>query len=1158
MKTIRLAYALVLLVLATLVLVAQSDLGSINGFVKDPTGATVPNATVTVKNEATGTERKVTSNDSGYYTVTNIPAGFYTITVEAPGFKKFDTTNNKLDSNAVLAVDASLTVGAATESVEVTATATPLQSESAAVQKLVTRQQIDSLELNGRNPIFMAQLVPGARGGTLANLSFNFSQGPGQLNGARTPESLITYDGAPAVRTRSNGTSLGAADVDSTQEIQILTANYSPEYGRSSGGQIRIITKTGGQQFHGAAYEYLRNTDLNANTWARNTNPATGFTAPIHYNQYGFNLGGPLYIPGKLNTDKTKAFFYYGEEWVSYHWTETSASPGNPGLLAVPTALMRQGNFSELLSPNNIFYGKTAPITDPNTGAPFSGNIIPSSRLSKNGIGLLNAYPAPNLAVPIGGNGNWVAAKLHTQDQRKDQINADFNLTEKQRLSFRRSNFSYLEYQPLDGNSDRTPKFFNRPNQTNSVDYVWTISPTIVNEALATVSLDDVYIPVDQANFFNRATAGIDYPYVFPQGKLIPTRIPTVKINNFSDLNGGPYPSHSAGPIYDVSDSLTWIKGSHTFKFGFLYERSGENDNDEINVNACTTCTNNQNGQFQFNDSRPGGTGVAVANVALGLFDSYSEIGPRAYTIFRGSMSEAFAQDSWKVTQKLHIDYGVRYTVIVPYSALWRNMAVFAPELYDPAKAVKIDPKTGFVIPGSGDPYNGMVIPGSGFPDSAKGRFPEATSGQYNYLFRGVNSHYSDIQWNDWQPRLGVAYQMNDKTVVRAGAGRFFTRLGVSDSVFLGGNPPFQPTANVTNGNADNPGGTSANSLPLVVTTQSKAFKNPEAWNWNFTVERELPWKTVLSLAYVGRRGLHMQREADINQPTTAVVAANPGVNLNALRPYAGYNTIRETDNVASSRYNSFQLNWTRRFTNGFLFGFAYTLAKSSDDGSHQRDVIPDTYDAHNLWGPSTFDSRHIVVINYLYDLPFFKNQSGFAGKALGGWELSGVTQFQTGTPCGAAQNTDYAGVGQDANWNDCPSGQYWFVNGDPKIIGQFAAGGAKDPAQWFATKNPDGSSIFTAPPNGTFNTTQHVRDLIYMPGFYNWNMGLFKRFPINERYGLQFRAEAFNVWNHPNWGGSSGAGNNNVNMNPTSALFGKVTSKGSERNLQLSLRFYF
>lgn len=1148
------------------VIFAQSDLGSISGFVKDPTGATVPNARVVVRN-LSGVERAATTNESGYYILTNLPPGFYTILVEASGFKKHEAVNNKLDPSAALSVDAVLAVGAPTETVEVSAAAATVQSESASVQKLITREQIDSLELNGRNPIGLAALVPGARGTTLASLTFAFSQGPANFNGSRNPENLITFDGAPATRTRSNGTSLGAADVDSTQEVQILTASYAPEYGRSSGAQIRIITRSGTQQFHGAAYEYLRNTELNANTWTRNTNPVTASAAPIHYNQFGYNIGGPFYIPGKLNTDKSRFFWYWGQEWVRYHWTESGSSVGSAGLLTVPSMLMRQGNFSELLDPRNIYYGRTVVIKDPGTGAPFPGNIIPSSQLSPNGLGILKAWPEPNLATPIGGNGNWFAAALHTQDQRKDTLAADMNLTDKQRLQFRRMNYSYIEYQPLDGNTDRTPKFFYRPNQTNSLDYVWTVSPTKVNEVLLTASLDNVYIPVDTANFFDRTKAGLNYPYIFPEGKLVPNRIPTVNMSPFSGLSGGPYPSHSAGPIYGISDSFTWVRGSHTLKFGFLYERSGENDNDEINVQACPTCTNNQNGQFLFTDSRSGQptTGAAVANAALGLFDTYSEIGRRAYTIFRGNMWEGFAQDSWKATQKLHLDYGIRYTVIVPYSALWRNMAVFAPEFYDPSKAVRVDPKTGFVIPGSGDPYNGMVIPGSGFPSSAKGRFPEADSGQYDYLFRGVNSHYSDIQWGQFQPRAGIAYQLNEKTVVRAGAGRFFTRLGVSDSIFLGGNPPFQPNASVTFGSADNPGGSGANSVPLVVTTQSRTFKNPEAWNWNFTIERELPWKSVATIGYVGRRGLHLQREADINQPTTDVVAANPGVNINALRPYLGFGSIRQTDNVANSRYNSLQLTWNRRFSGGLLFGFSYTLGKSTDDGSNQRDVIPNTYNAHNLWGPSEFDARHIAVINYLYELPFFRGQSGVAGKVLGGWQISGVSQFQTGLPCGVAGSNDYAGVGQDANWGCGVNGQYWFVNGSPKILGQFAKGGAKDPAQWFAVKNPDGSPIFTAPPKGTFNTTQNVRNLIYNPGFQNWNLGLFKKFAISERIGLQFRAEAFNFVNHPNWaGGSGGVGTGSgVSFNPTSSTFGKVTTKGGgvgggERNLQLSLRLFF
>jgi hypothetical protein len=271
---------------------------------------------------------------------------------------------------------------------------------------------------------------------------------------------------------------------------------------------------------------------------------------------------------------------------------------------------------------------------------------------------------------------------------------------------------------------------------------------------------------------------------------------------------------------------------------------------------------------------------VAIANAALGLYDSYSEIGHRAYTIFRANMYESFAQDSWKFRQNLTINYGFRYTVIVPYHALWGNMIVFDPRFYDSSKAVSIDPATGLVqgtidpktglVAGTGaDTLNGMVIPGGGFPSSAKGRVPEADPSQFDFsrLFRGVSDHYSNIQWSDIQPRAGIAYQLGSKTVLRAGAGRFVTRLGVSDSVFLGGNPPFQPNASVANGSVDALGPSIGGNNVLVVTTQSKNFKNPEAWAWNFTIERETLWKSLLSIGYVARRGVHLQREADINQP---------------------------------------------------------------------------------------------------------------------------------------------------------------------------------------------------------------------------------------------------------------------------------------------------
>lgn len=1149
MRRVLLSFAALLLL--GVVAYAQSDLGSIQGFVKDPSGASIPNAKITARNSAGSVERQTVTNESGYYTITSIPSGLYTVSVEASGFKKFESSANKLDAAASLGLDAVLTVGQASEVVEVTASATVLQTESASVQKMIGRQQIDGLELAGRNPVFMANLVPGTRGGNLGNTGFGMSQGPSNINGARTQESIITIDGAPAVRTRSNGSAIGAADVDSTQEIQVLTSSYSAEYGRAAGGQIRLLSKTGTQQFHGALYEYLRNDALNANTWTRNHTIGPDFlqfqkVPPYHYNQFGYNVGGPFYIPGKFNTDKSKFFWYWGQEWVRYRFLDTNS-------LTVPTALMRQGDFSELLDPKNVYYGKVVQLVDPTTKQPIPGNIIPKNQLSKNGLGIMAAYPAPNLVNPINGNQNWYLGLRHPQDQRKDTLTADMNLSDNHRIQFRRMFYSFKEYQPLDGGTPYTPKFFDRPNQTNSMNYVWTVSPNKVNEVLATVSLDNVYIPVDTPNYLDRTKVGINYPYIFPDGKLIPTRIPTVNVQNFSGLNGGPYPSHSTGPIYTISDTFTWIKGNHTLKFGFAFERSGENDNDEINVSACPTCTNNQNGQFSFTDTRSGqpSSGAAMANIALGIFDTYSELGQRAYTIFRGNMYEAFAQDSWKVNSKLHVDYGVRYTVITPFNALWRNMIVFDPALYDPSKAVKVN-SNGTIVPNSGDRYNGMVIPGTGWPDSAKGRVPEATNPAFDYLFRGgkYNPGFSDTHYNQFQPRVGIAYQLTPKTVLRAGSGRFFTKLGVSDSVFLGGNPPFQPTANVSYGNVDNPGGTTANSLPLTVTTQSTAFKNPEAWQWNVSVERELPMKFIINAAYVGRRGLHMQRESNINQPTPETIAANPGINIDALRPYKGYNSIRETDNVANQKYNSFQLSMNRRFSQGFSFGFAYTLSKSMDNGSAQRDIIPNTYNDKGMWGQSDFDVRHVFIANYLYELPFFRDQSRLTGKVLGGWQISGVTQFQTGTTCGFGVGQDVAGVGQDGSFN-C-GGQLWNLASTPNITHDIALNGASDAKYWFQTTDSSGNLLVTRPATGTFNNTPGARNTLHQPGFQNWNMGLFKKFAIKEQMGFQFRAEAFNVFNHPNWGGAS--------FNPTNlSTFGKITGKsGDVRNMQLSLRYYF
>jgi hypothetical protein len=1132
---------------------AQSDNAQISGFIRDPNGAVVAGARVVAKSESKEFERTGTTNAEGYYVLTSIPPGMYTVWAERDGFKRAQATNKKVDPSTPTTVDLTLETGNVTETVSVVAAASRVQSETATVGKLIDQKQIENIQLNGRNPLFLALLKPGVNGGALGAFNFGLTTGGLNINGSRTQDNLITFDGAVAVRTRSNGTSIGVADIDSTQEVQILTANYNAEYGRSAGGQIRIVTKSGSQSFHGTAYEFLRNSALNANSFTRNHLDTAGKTpcdqfpkadncrpSPFRYNQFGYSVSGPVILPfTNYNKDRSKIFWLWGQEWVRQRAASTTVT-------TVPSLKMRNGDFSELLDPSNRFYGKQVIINDPKTGKPFANNVIPASSLSGQGLALLRAYPEPTPGFIGPGTANFTQTRPTRTNQRKDTLSLDYYPTEKHQIRWRMQLYHFDDLSAFRTNLDRAPQFIVRPNQTVSLNWVFTVSPTWINEFLATASRDQVQIYVDTAgDRYKRSIYGINYPYIFPNNKEIFDKIPTVNFGSvFTDLDGGPYPSSSAGPIYNFSDNITNVRGNHTLKAGFLWEKSGENDFDQINVNGVPGGTNNQNGRFEFRNTRPGGSGLDVADAALGLFNSYAEIDNRSYTPYRGHMYEWFIQDGWRVSNRLRVEMGLRHTIIQPYYSLWGNMAVFDEKYYDPRIAVVQDPATGFIIAGGlQSQYNGLVIPGSSFPDAGKGpgRVPVATTGQFDFLFRGEDKQYSNIHYNNFQPRIGMAYSFNDKTVVRAGAGRFLTRLGVSDSVFLGGNPPFQPIVSISNGLVDNPGGGTNRAFTQNITTQDKDFPNPEAWTWNAMFQREIGHDTTIEIGYVGRRGLHAQRERNINQLLPGTLQANPGINPDYLRPYKGFNVIRRTNNDANATYNALQISADRRFSKGFGFGFAYTYAKSSDDGSAQRDVIPNAFDAHALWGPSDFDRRHVMVINFVYELPFFKN-NGWTGKILGGWTFSGVSQFQSGSPLSVSRADDYAGVGPGSG------NQYWIVNGDPSLDKNFSQNNS-DPNYWFRVKNQDGSAIFVRPAAGTFNT-QRVRNLIYGAGFQNHNIGLLKEFHITERHRMQFRAEAFNWVNHPNW--------NNPNTDPTSAAFGRVQDKNSERTVQFALRYAF
>jgi hypothetical protein len=1163
-QSMSLGWLAALLLAGALTVWAQSDNATITGFVKDAAGAVVAGAKVTIKSETKAFERVATTNNEGYFVVSSLPPDIYTVSVEAGGFKTYQETGKKLDPNLTTSVDVSLQAGQVTETVTIEASTVQVQTESATVGNVVETKQVEYLQLNGRNPLFLAQLTPGVQGGALGGNSFGLTTGGLNINGGRTQDALITYDGAVGVRTRSNGTSIGVADVESTQEVQVLTANYNAEYGRASGGQIRIVTRSGGRDFHGAAYEYLRNAAFNTNTWGRNRNTPANQPCdnplfekathcrpnPFRYNQFGYVLSGPVYFPEKVfgplggfNEDRSKLFWLWGQEWVKQRATSNTT-------IRVPSLAMRNGDFSELLDANNSLRVGRRVINDPITGQPFPNNIIPANRLSPNGLAILRAFPEPIPGFFTSSGQNFFQDRPARTDQRKDTLSIDYYPTESHQIKYRLSLYHFQDVSAFRDGTDRAPQIIDRPNQTTSINWTWTVSPTWISETLVAGSRDQVFIAVDTSTGnFRRSIYGINYPYIFPQKEIF-DKIPTVNgIDQFQSLDGGPYPASSTGPIYQVTNNWTNIRGNHTIKFGGYFERAGQNDFDQINVSGTPGGTNNQNGRFVFNNTTPGGTGVAIGNVAIGLFDTYAEIGQRSFTPYRGHMFEWFVQDSWKATPKLRIELGLRHSIIQPYYSLWRNMVVFDPQFYNPSRAVTQDPRTGFITSNPNDlvaRYNGLVIPGDGWPDAAKGpgRVGIANTGEFDFLFRdNVEKHYSEIHVkNTFQPRFGIAYAFNEKTAFRAGAGRFITRLGVSDSVFLGGNPPLQPTVSISRGNVDNPGGTSGNAFPLVITTQDPIFKNPEAWVWNTSFEREIGFNTLVEIGYVGRRGLHGQRERNINQLPVGTLQANPGINADFLRPYKGYGIIRSTNNEANSIYNGLQISANRRFTNGFLFGLAYTLSKSMDNGSAQRDVVPNAYDISNLWGPSDFDRRHVLVANIVYQLPFFTDKSTLAGKLLGGWTISAISQWQSGNPFSIATGDDFAGVGPGSG------SQLWIVNGDPELDRKFASN-ATDPNFWFRTTNPDGTPIFTQPAPGTIST-QRSRNLIYRPGFQNHNFTLFKEFFVTESQRLQFRAEAYNWPNHPNW--------DTPDTNPRSPTFGKIQTKSSERQLQFALRYSF
>jgi len=1129
------AATLACVLLTALPAAAQFDRGQISGSVKDAQGGVVPGVTVVVTNLDTQRATTTVTDATGFYTVPNLPGGKYDVSAELQGFKKALRQNVTLDSSSSTTLNFSLETGAVTEAVTVTAEATPLQTD-VAVRKTVEAKDIELLSFSGRNPIGVPALKAGVIGGSFNTAGFSsLTTGGFNINGSRSDENTIYVDGAVAVRTRSTGAIVGVQNVDAVQEVQVLTANYMPEYGRASGGQIRFITKGGSARYSGSTSFFYRDDKLQANTWARNRSPnaiENSGPSPFNYKQYGYSFGGP--VPGAMFKDK--AFFFAAQEWVNFFQVQTNTA-------TVPTALMRTGNFSELLDPSSGFYAKVQVIRDPLTGQPFPGNIIPADRLSPNGVAIMNLYPLPTPGYRSG-SANAIFNSENPQDQRKDNIRMDYRINDKNQITYRYSKYNWVSVDAFRGTFPFARTDWDRPNSTQNLNWTSTITPTLINEFSYSHSLDQVFIGVfKESGLYKRSRTGVNYPYIFPANKEIDDKIPTVNIDVFSGFDGGPYPSSSQGPIHLVSNATTFVTGRHTFKGGVAIEYSGEDDFDQINVSAIPGGTNNQNGQFDFRDSTSVRSGTGISDMALGVFTNYAELGQRAFTKWRSVATDIFVQDSWKPRSNLTIEGGLRWAIWPPWHSTTNNIANFDPRFYNTATQAIINPATGRLI--GGDRYNGIVLPGSGFIGDAK-NLVVAQDPRVLALFRGEPLGFSQTHYNALEPRLGISYSVDKKTVARASAGIFHNRVTLNDSTLLGGNPPFQPMVTVSNGSVDNPGGLGgASDLPFGIQGQDVVFKHPTSYMWSAGVQREVPLGFVVDVTYVGRRGLYLQRERNINQlpEGTTLLAANKDVNIAALRPYKGYGAIRLSENAGYSKYNSLQLSADRRYTKGLKVGVAYTLGYSEDNASDKRNILWNSYDDTSYWGPSSFDRKHVLTVYYIYDLPFWRDGGSMMKSALGGWQISGATFMRSGTPFSITRTNDIAGVGEGSNGQPVDLVGDINANTNGQFSGGVNSGVAADQNFWF---NP---AAFANPAAGKFGNAP--RNLLRNPGDQQWDIALFKNFALGGTRKVQFRTEVFNFPNHPNLNGP--------NTDITNANFGRSISKdGNRRDIQLALRFLF
>ncbi len=1126
---------------------SQNVTGTLTGTVKDPAGSVIPNAKITLTNESTRGAQTLSTNDAGVFVFPSVLPGSYTVDVSVAGFRSHQIRDIAVTMNERRSLgEIVMQVGQLQERVEVTAEVTPVQTASSERAGLVAGTQLLNTAIRGRDFVALIATLPGIYDENMQ--SRDVSKGPGagglHINGGRSTSINFALDGVQNTDTGSNGGSHVQPNMDAVAEVKVLTSNYQAEYGRSSAGTINVITKSGTQEFHGSGFWFYRHEGLYANSFFRNR---TGTIRPVERIQnFGYTIGGPAYGKG-FNKNKDKLFFFWSQEFVrrrNYPGTQFATTP---------TALERNGDYSQTRDVN----GTVILIKDPTTGQNFAGNVIPQSRINKMGQTILNFFPLPNYTETDPAQmyrRNYRSNVSGAFPRREDLFRIDYNISQTLNAYFRGTrdnddeNWPYNNWTAGSHNYDMFTTYRPQRGRGALLHIAKTFGPTLVYEfTMGASTRGQTFNPTDPSLIARSKMGNIGQWY--PSGNESGA-IPNVSfggVQNGINSGIGNIPYTNENPVFTWVNNFSKVLGTHALKFGLYIERMRKDEVGGANTRGAFDFGRNTNNPFDSN--------YAFSNALLGNFNSYSEANMRTYSLYRYTQTEFYAQDSWKVSKRLNLELGIRFysspathdirqflTTFIPLAYDRKTAAVMYQPGIDPVtkKRAAIDPRNGNVAPVT---YIGLFVPGSGnyAPGMAIGG-KGAPEGLYTTPFSVA-------------PRIGFAYDPkgNGKTAIRGGFGMFYDRP--QGNVYSGtvGQPPVSYNPTVSFGNLDTfLLATGVVGPPSVTVVESAQQPLPMTMNFSLGVQRELGFRSVVDVSYVGSLARHLIIQRNINSipmyaqfdPKNIDSTTNSPLPDNYLRPYLGMGSVNMRTFDGTSNYHGLQVAANRRMTNGLQYGMSYTWGKTLGVSNADFGGVSMYFPIRKQnYGPLGYDIRHMLVINYTWDLPGLgkKLSNSILGVVTDNWQLSGITTFMTGTPFTPGFSTS-----DGQNITGSQEGARINVNGDPNL--------PKSQRTFFKNFNTD---AFARTPQRDFGNAGI--GILRNPAWNNWDISVSKRIPWKgeQRY-FQLRGEFYNAWNHTQFSGYDTGARFDPAGKQINANFGAITGTRDPRKIQLSLRLMF